>query len=415
MTPFRFTPNEGSGKKRPSFYTPVFLFTATFRRPLPIAIIPARIICGLILVVGLLSSQPALAGNDSGYYIKKISYNDEHTLDRRSIDSLYQVNGQIDLPPIKEIEIEIGLPEDSLKTGVNYRLVGFEDDWNHMQYNIVRYTNLSSRQYKLKIRHPITKEDMSFLVFFPAKPGKENIREEWWFQPLLIFCLLLILFTIAYFLALDRSRRSLRLEMVRNQIASDLHDDVGANLGAINNLTDLLKKRHDQQDSSARSKIIERIKNYTRDTITNLQDTVWAINPLNDSIEELLVKMREFAFLMLGAKDIELSYESHYDTQHPIQMDMQQRHAMFMMFKEVINNIVKHSGASQVSVDIRNNRTSLTIAVQDNGVGFDPDVLHRGNGLKNFRNRARENFIDLKLDSAPGAGAHTHMTIHSLA
>lgn len=372
-------------------------------------------VSGIIFTTSFISSYSLLANDNANYYLKRINCNDEHTLEQTSIDSLYALSEQLDLPAVWELEIEIGHPVDSMITDFEYKLAGFENTWNYSSNNLVRYTNLPGQQYELRIRKAAGSGKSKRFVFYPAHPEENNIRNEWWFQPLLTFCLLLIPFTIAYFLALDRSRRNLRLEMVRNQIASDLHDDVGANLGAINNLTDLLRKRHEHQQTDARNKIIEKIKSYTGDTITNLQDTVWAINPLNDSIGELLSKMREFAFLMLGAKDIKIDYNDQYNTQYPIQLDMQQRHAMFMMFKEVINNVVKHAQAAEVSVAIQSDKSSLTIAIQDNGIGFDTTIMHRGNGLKNFQKRAKENFIDLEIESFPDVGTRTQMKIHSLS
>lgn len=408
MQKFCFTPSEGMFG---IFFHLIFSFSNRLTSKLGRDSISRTI----LILASLINTIPSVSANqDHLFFLRSIQYNDDHTLDRQCIDSTYRSDQQIDLPSIWEIEMEIGHPSPDLKNSFEYRLAGFETSWNKATSSFIRYTNLKGKQYQLRIRESEASEGFRAFVFQVAEPELANIREEWWFQPLLIFSLLLILFTVAYFLALDSSRRSLRIEVVRNQIASDLHDDVGANLGAINNLTDLLKKRYDRQEERT-GKVIDKIKNYTQDTITNLQDTVWAINPLNDSIGELLIKMKEFALLMLSAKNIDIKFENQYQDQFPIQLDMQQRHAMFMMFKEVINNIVKHADASKVFIHISNDRSSLTIKVEDNGKGFDPTELHRGNGLKNFHHRAKENFIDLDLQSTPGAGARTRMEIHSLA
>jgi signal transduction histidine kinase len=203
--------------------------------------------------------------------------------------------------------------------------------------------------------------------------------------------------------------------VVRNQIASDLHDAVGANLSAINNFIELLIRKQNAKQSDMLARLTAKIKKITVDTISNLQDTVWAINPLNDSIEELLVRMKDFAILMLGTKEIRMIYDNHYDPKKPVKLDMQQRHAMYMMFKEMINNIVKYSNATEVNIQISNDHSGLFIEVKDNGIGFDPNAPQKGNGLRNFRNRAKENFIDLDLKTAPGAGVQTQMMVHSLA
>ena len=350
----------------------------------------------------------------NGYLnLVSLTYNDTAVIGQTALDSIVREGIVLDLPGVRELEVELYCCPCEVNDTISYFLKGLDKAENFALHPHIRYTNLAKGRYTLMISSSSASETIE-LELEVGRINSDHLLEKWWFQPLLTFCLLLIPFTVAYFLSLDRSRRNLRLEVVRNQIAGDLHDDVGANLSAINNLTEMLKKRQSGQLPDKLLRIVDKIKRYTEETLANLQDTVWAINPLNDSVEELLEKMKGFAILMLQAKGIDLNFANSYDPMSIMSLDMQQRHSMFMMFKEVINNIVKHAEAGEVKVDVHNTRNTLVIQVKDDGIGFDAGQGYAGNGLKNFQARAKENFIDLDVASKMGEGTAIRMEIYSL-
>lgn len=368
--------------------------------------------CNILLL--LLFSIPVLLHAQTELQLERIVYNDTSILESAAIEAELEQQQYLRLPSVKELEFELACCPLADQEQLYYVMRGFDDDWNISRSTTLRYTNLPQGEYYLLVKRDMESAERLRVDISVAPPTVTRMQDQWWFQPLLTFCLLLIPFTLLYFLSLDRSRRSLRLEVVRNQIASDLHDDIGANLGAIKNLAELLNKKSEKAEPASLQKVIGKIRTYTQDTITNLQDTVWAINPLNDSVEDLLEKMREFALLMLTAKDIEVRFRNDFDPALPQKLDMQQRHSMFVMFKEIINNIVKHAEATAVDIHIRNTSDQLVIDIQDNGKGFDPEQLYRGNGLKNFQHRAGEHFIDFDLHSEIGKGTAAHMVVHNM-
>ena len=328
------------------------------------------------------------------------------------------VNTPLNNLSFKEVrELEIFFDDFNEEYIIEYKLSCFDEDWNVSENKKIRYTNVPKGLHQLYIKNETFSDTLSLEVLQTANLlAAKPIQDQWWFSPLLTFCLLLIPFTLAYFISLDRSRRSLKVEVVRNQIASDLHDDIGVNLSAIKNFTEILKLRAGPTIQEKQFNLIQKIERYSDETLAKLQDTVWAISPMNDSVEELIDKMKSMSLSILTSKNIQLQFQNNYQVSAPLELDMQQRHNLFMVFKESIHNIVKHSQASQASINISNQQKTLAIQITDNGIGFDPESLSsNGNGLRNFQQRAEANFMEVAIQSKEGIGTTIDIRIFSLA
>lgn len=327
------------------------------------------------------------------------------------LDSVLQKKVAWPIQEIRELEVLIEA-KDSTEKEISYRykLHNFEADWNEPKYPVVKYTNLPGGQYVLEIISMEQGERSAPILLDIDVP--KPIQEKWWFWPILTFCILLIPLTVIYFYYLDRSRSSLGLETVRNQIASDLHDDVGANLSAIKNFTELLERKVPSVANSPN--LLQKIKAYLDETIERLQDTVWAINPLNDSTDLLFEKMQDFSRLMLSSRGIKLQYKNSCQSKDRVLLDMEQRHNLLLLFKEVVNNIVKHSKASLVNIDIERTADALVLQITDNGVGFHLDEEFSGNGLRNLKVRSRKNFIETNIQSVLNEGTSVRIVAYSM-
>lgn len=315
----------------------------------------------------------------------------------------------------KLLELEVFLEQDSSEIDTFFYQIASidgESEWRFTTYPVIRYTNLPTGINDLFIHHSSGKDTLMLLLNtdYPAI----DTSVPWWLQPLLIFCLMLIPFTIVYFVALNRFRRSLRVANVRNEIASDLHDDLGANLSAINNLTELLGLETKSKLSTAANEIIDEIQIFTKETLDNFQDTIWSIKPEYDSVEILLDRMKHLSERLLKTKNIQLHFDNNYKPAFQHQLEMLQKQNLFSAFKEVLNNIIKHSEADKVHIQINSTRRNLSIEVKDNGTGFDYDRLDRKSGLKHLAARTAEHFIDFKLESTIGKGTMIRFAVDSI-
>jgi len=362
----------------------------------------------LVIVIPLIIGKSY--ASDTTNILSYLEYNDTVRWQKEQLDIIITKNGELSLPEIHELKLVLAKREPGQGFNYIYKLHGYDQNMDTTDASEIRYTNLPGGSYKLEIM--ACKNDQVLGVYELPFSVKNPVEQQWWFGPLVTFCFLLIPITIFYFFNLDRSRQSLRLESVRNQIASDLHDDIGANLSAIKNFTELIQKKTPKDNASFT--LIKKTKTYLDETIIALQDTVWSINPLNDSVELLIEKMQDFAIMMLSTKGIEYQFNNDYNERTPVILDMDQRHSLLLMLKEVINNIVKHADASKVSIDISNTREALHFSVKDNGKGFDTKQNYEGNGLRNFKSRSRQNFIETVIQSELGKGTKVHITVHSL-
>ena len=221
-----------------------------------------------------------------------------------------------------------------------------------------------------------------------------------------------ILFAGMLFVQL-RTRRRMQLEEVRTRLSRDLHDDIGSTLSSINILTSVARKKAEAGDVVGAAASLTGISERSQRLQRNMSDIVWSVDPDRDSLEELLVRMREFGASVLEPKEITYRFDAQGD--HNTALPPMVKSNLYLIFKEAVNNAAKHAQATAVSVDIsyRNNRLKMTIV--DNGRGL-PDTngtsrAHGGNGLRNMRKRAEEMNADLRIASTPQQGTTVDLTI----
>lgn len=230
---------------------------------------------------------------------------------------------------------------------------------------------------------------------------QEAFWQKWWFWPSVILYFLLLLGVGVYLFFLYDFRQKLKLHYVRNRIASDLHDEVGSNLNSIAIFTELLRKK--VADDASLLPILDRITSNSEETVTLMRDTVWAINPENDSTEKLVERMRAFGVEILAAKDIPFQFTVH-DLKNSDGLSMEQRRSLYLVYKEAVNNIAKHSEAKNAACTVKKEEGVLKVLIKDDGKGFDPDATFEGNGLRNFATRGREENMHVSVTSKPGEG-----------
>ena len=136
------------------------------------------------------------------------------------------------------------------------------------------------------------------------------------------------------------------MQIIRNNIASDLHDDIGSTLNSISIYSEVAK-----QQAGKEIPALDLIGQNSRKIIESMSDIVWTINPENDSFEKIIVRMRSFAYQLLKAKKVEYTFEVD-EKLNSIALPMQVRKNFYLVFKEAITNVVKYSEASRVSIDL---------------------------------------------------------------
>ena len=323
----------------------------------------------------------------------------------------YQSGQAIELKALDNDVVFWLVPASDPATRYEFLLRGFDRHWQSSPYPVARYTNLSGNEYQLLIRHR-RKGQLSAIARIPVKVERE-LTEEAWFWPLVAIYGMLLLGAAVFFFLLYTFRQKLKIQTIRYRIAADLHDEVGATLSSIAISTRMAQKKMGNSRPDVQS-LLSSIHADSEETIYTIRDTIWAINPDNDSLEKLFEKIRSFAVQALASQGIALDYDNQLVAGPTLQLSMELRRNVYLMVKEAVTNLAKHSGATKAEIRISRTHEGLRVVVRDNGVGFDVTAYHEGNGLKNFRRRAKESFITLTLDSTPGRGTQLTMLVPAL-
>jgi signal transduction histidine kinase len=287
---------------------------------------------------------------------------------------------------------------------ITYQLLGFETEEIHNPYPTIRYTNLPGGNYTLKYAFGDSKgfEEIQITVM-------EAIWQKWWFWPMIFIYVLIVLGVGSYLFFLYNYRQKLKIQEIRNRISADLHDEVGSNLSSIAIFSEVLKKQIKSNPGEV-DKVINRIIENSKESVSLMQDTVWALNPLNDSTEKLVSRLVSFGTAILGEKNIAFNHEIEIDPQK-LKLDMEGRKNCYLILKEAVNNIAKHSHANNAELQIfqKNGRTHFIL--KDDGIGFDTKSSNEGNGLRNYRERAEESEFHIYLQSNPSEGVTLELVV----
>jgi signal transduction histidine kinase len=284
-----------------------------------------------------------------------------------------------------------------------YKLDGVDHEWvDAGTARSARYNNLAPGSYRFHVIACDSEGVWNEAGAIAAVALEPQFWQTWWFW-LAVVVVAGLLAAAAYRAHVSRIRE---LERLRVRIAADLHDEIGSSLGSIALLTRKIEKEGiliaDQKSDLAS---INRISTQSANSI---RDIVWFINPDYDTMQDLLLRMRDAASTRLGGIDISFTWPEG-KLSRGLALDF--RRDIFLMFKEILGNIAKHSQASEVEIVITDRQGGWKLLVRDNGVGFDPASVRQGNGLGNLRKRAEKLNGALEIKSAPQRGTTVIFTL----
>jgi signal transduction histidine kinase/ligand-binding sensor domain-containing protein len=290
-----------------------------------------------------------------------------------------------------------------------YKLDDAGEEWSaptaERSINLIR----SAGNYKFLVR-AVTLEGTTSAV--PASVSFTILRpvwQRWWFLLLAALAIVGAIYAIYRY----RLRKLLELEKVRTRIATDLHDDIGASLSKIAILSEVVHQRVAPVAAGAEiNEPLEEIAGTSRELVDSMSDIVWAINPERDHLSDLIQRMRNLAGELTEYADIGLRVKLsgvEDDARLPLGADL--RREVYLIFKETINNLVKHSAADTAEISFAVERDQLVITVTDDGKGFVTPAngganggARGGNGLPNMRRRAAHLGGSYEIRTAPGKG-----------
>ena len=165
-----------------------------------------------------------------------------------------------------------------------------------------------------------------------------------------------------------RVRRLLELERVRTRIATDLHDDIGSSLSQIAILSEVVRQRVGGREESVREPLSQ-ITGASSELMDTMSDIVWAIDPRKDHLSDLTQRMRRFSSDVFTARQIAFEFHAP-DAARDIELGADVRRQVFLIFKESVNNIVRHSNCTRAAVDVLGQQRAHHLAHHRQRHGF---------------------------------------------
>ena len=304
------------------------------------------------------------------------------------------------------LELELGSSTDQLDLAFTipafavgdpirfqYRLDGAEHAWSSpVRERSVHYARLAPGRYQFNVRAVAASgvvAPQATVVFTVLAP----IWQRTWF---LALCGLGIA-GVTYLIVRARVRHVLAIERVRTRIATDLHDELGANLSRISILSEVAIRRAAAEQPMTGQ--VDEIGKSARELVDVAADIVWSTDPHRDDLGSVIVRLRGFAGDVLEGRGIAWTLTAPPDPGR-LKLDPDQRRHLHLIAKEAIHNVAKHSGARTATIAITARNGGIQLVVHDDGVGFAGES--GGNGLGNMHARAREAGGTLTIESQAG-------------
>ena len=208
---------------------------------------------------------------------------------------------------------------------------------------------------------------------------------------------------------IEALKRARLVEQERGRIARDLHDDLGSGLTDINTTSNL--GQNPSLPTELARQFFTEISQRSNDMVVALDEIVWAVNPKNDELTSLMTYFSQFTQHLAGLTSLRCRFE--IPEQLPrLPLNSEQRHSLFLAFKEALQNAVKHAAASSLRVSIAVQDRTLTIILEDDGRGFEAGTSRDGgNGLCNMRERLEQLGGRCEISTAPGKGTRVSFQV----
>ena len=337
-------------------------------------------------------------------------YIEEVMLDRQ----VYPVTEpRLEVPTgVQQIKIRLAVLDFSHPEHVvlRYKLEGFDREWSETdQDRTARYTHLPPGDYRLLVQ-AVNQSGMwadreaNLLI---------HVSAAWWQTSWFIVAVIVLVLAVVAWVARIWSVRKLKarllrlekehaLERERARIARNLHDELGGSLTQIGLLAERLKRHRNMEEIE---KTLGLLIRRTQGLAVDLESIVWTVSPQNNSWDRLASFIGRYARLFFDGSGIACRLEG-VEAISALPLTLEAQHEVLAICKEALNNVLKHSRASTVSLRFAINQNVFEATIQDDGVGFEPTLQEHSerNGLNNMRTRTAELNGRLVIESRPGAG-----------
>lgn len=298
-----------------------------------------------------------------------------------------------------------------------YQLTGETENINQVtNYEYVNYPSLLPGHYVFQVQAFISGGPQGNTVKFSFDVLPAYYQTSW-FRAIAVCSVILLLIGIyQYKVYLDKKNHqkieALRLaeqELVRRRTAEDFHDDLGNKLTRISVLTHILDDKVANEEPEVQE-IIDQIRSSAVEIYGGTKDILWALNPENDYLDEVINFIAQFANELFSHTNISFTLADNIGALGEAKLPIGFGRNIILIAKELLNNILRHSQAANVSLSVTANGGKIAIfEFTDDGAGFDMKDMKPGNGLKNIKNRAKKIKGEINVHTTPGEGTRVEL------
>jgi len=295
-----------------------------------------------------------------------------------------------------QLHFMLPLYDRPIKNQFKIKLEGYDKDWNYLGNTpIANYTKLPSGRYTLRVKGAPPNGVWSQDALRVEIKVRQIWYRTWWF---LILAALTIIGGI-YLILRRQLEQRLKVERLRTKLSSDLHDEMSGLLSGIAMQTDILQMQVKEDIVQER---LRRIGEVSRKAMAKMNDVIWSIDSRKDKMENLIERMREHADDILMPVNVHYNLELHR-VDPSVKIPFEIRQELYFIYKEAINNVAKHSNASEVAIVLENSGKEFVLTVADNGTGHpNTKSVGKGQGLNNLQMRAQRIGADLSIQNGHG-------------
>lgn len=284
------------------------------------------------------------------------------------------------------------------KNRYRVRLIGENTDtgWDGLGNSAeVRYPSLTSGRYTFQVQgagsNGVWNQEGASLTFRIRYPYYQTV----WFWASVTLATGLLLFSLYRY----RLQQLRRVELTRHRIADDLHDEIGSKISTVALRLDMTG-RHPDLPEVAQHQLSE-LADTSRRLVDDLRDVVWIVDATYDRLPQLVARMQQVADQMLRGRRVRFEVSENLPE---VAVDMEWRRHVYLFFREALHNLVRHSQAAHVVIEITAERQQVRLRVEDDGDGFDPEAARHGRGLETLQRRAEQLGGTYAVTSARGHG-----------
>lgn len=271
-----------------------------------------------------------------------------------------------------------------------YNLPSINSYWESFknQEGIV-LANLNPRWNKLRVKKNLWDNKETSINIYK----EPYFYETFWFKLFIFIVLCVFIYSIIYY---NNYLNKIQND-IKEKISKDLHDEVGSQLSTISLQTEFIKLN---KNTNLQDKYLKSIAHTSKEAIRSLNHIVWSLQ--NDSIywKGYLELLQQYSISFFELTQTKVEFIDNTQLKN-IKIEKRLNHNLLMIYKEILNNILKHAKATKVVIQVEQINKQLNLQIKDNGKGFNLEKnKSTGNGIKNIIDRSREENIKIKINTA---------------